>query len=80
MTTTTSTTRRVRYEVRTPLHGAADPWAEGRTVSRHRTLGGAVSGLSKHRDGCMRQGGYSEARIYDTIAREVVEVGSEEEV
>lgn len=57
----------VRYEVRTPLHGAADPYAEGSTVSRHRTLPAAVKGLERHAKGCAHQGGYSTAIIYDTV-------------
>ena len=75
----TTQNRRVRYEVRTPLHGAADIWAEGRTITRHRTLTGAVRGLQRHKTGCAMQGGYSQAAIYDTIAREVVTPATEEE-
>gem|GEM_PF-5219541 len=74
----TEKTRRVRYEVRTPLHGASDPWREGRTISRHRTMSGAANGLDRHRAGCGKQGS-SEAAIYDTIECRVVHQATEEE-
>jgi hypothetical protein len=34
-------------------------------VSKRRTLSGAVRSLRRDQEGCRRQGGYSDARIYD---------------
>jgi hypothetical protein len=34
-------------------------------VSRHRTISGAARSLRRDQDGCERQGGYSDAYIYE---------------
>jgi len=64
--------RRVRYELRQPLAGAACPAREGKTISRHRTLEGARKAREQRARGAASQGGWSEAVIYDTIDQTVV--------